>query len=203
VAELQNVLQEVNDKLEIATNALTVDRTRLVLAGMHAGRLKTSLYKKEEKRQKKGRERLLGDGLPRVLTDDSITDRLRKQRNEADVEKVVKAKKYAARKKVQKLTAKWKVEQAKINAGNKAALDTYNAEMDAWKAETAMATAEGRNPQLVRPTKPKRVPLPPKTWTKSWKEKHPEQIDEAENDFLEDMSVDGNDSSDSSDEEGG
>ena len=62
-AELQNALQEVNDKLEIATNALTVDRTRLVLAGMHAGRLKTSLYKKRGKASEKRQRKALGRRL--------------------------------------------------------------------------------------------------------------------------------------------
>ena len=165
-AELQHALRESQDREYRILAALTVERTRLVLADMHLGRIKRQLYAKEEKKKKKNLGRLMGDGLPRLLTGDAFVALSREYRDAQEVAALDKAKKAEEKVVRSKLQACWKVEQAKVDAANAEALRSYQGDLAKWKEEQEAARLTHKRPARTKPIKPKKIPALPKIWVK-------------------------------------
>jgi hypothetical protein len=144
---------------------LTVQRVQLVLMAVHIDKLKKALYHREERAKKKG-GKLLGDGLPRVLTSDEFVRLVKEHHSAAEAAVADSSRRKEERAAVAQLKAVWELEQSKINQANAEIKATYEAELNKWQAEVQLAKEENHRPRWTRPKKWPRIPSLPKTWIK-------------------------------------
>ena len=201
-AELQSALRESRKRGMDMETLLSVDRTRLVLTDLHTGRLKHTLFKKEEKQKNKKKTRLMGDGHPRVLTSDHFTALSREHRDAQEEDEAEKIWKVAAKKEADRLRAAWKEEKQRGDLANEEITRRYKEDLENWMEEDRAAKAAHKRPRL-KPKKPKRIPLPPQNWVKR-QTKRPQEAPEVAPEVVDasDESGEDTDESESGDDGG-
>ena len=140
--ERENVFKQVIFELQAASvlHSLFVDRVHDRLEGQG---------EKEESAPKK--RKLLGNGLPKLLTQDEIFSVVAEHEAEQERERELQAKKKADTERHKKALAAWKVLEKARDERVKAQRDRFQKEMDEWAAEKLLAKQEGRKVELARP----------------------------------------------------
>ncbi|KAH9915341.1 uncharacterized protein B0H18DRAFT_850839, partial [Fomitopsis serialis] len=126
----------------------------LVLQSEYCEQVRGQLASAEEKKSKKRRQRLLGDGLPRLLTDDEFFTRV--QEHEAHLR--AEADKKESRKRGKdawvKALAEWKLLDKERKRRNDLKLVAWKTQVERWEEERDLAKAEKRRPSWTKPKRP-------------------------------------------------
>ncbi|KAG2138039.1 uncharacterized protein EDB93DRAFT_1106411 [Suillus bovinus] len=136
--ELQVALRESEQREE---------ETKRQMIGLQAA----SLAAQEEKAGRKKGTRLVGDGLPRMLTGDVFVAQVITHENAMEAEardKEMRAKRRAER---SEELAHWKREEIERKERNKATRANFEAQKVEWEAERDLAKLEKRRPRWNKP----------------------------------------------------
>lgn len=160
---LQDALAELVQREAQQQGTIIGLQANMVLQSLYCERVRGQLNAREAAgREKKGSGKLLGDGLPRLLTGDDfiakVQDFAQRQLDEEDarLQKRQEREQYAA------LLAEWKLRDDVRKLKDKARTAEFKEEMTRWKEEQAIAKAEKRRPGWKKPTRGPREPVIPK-----------------------------------------
>ncbi|KLO14686.1 hypothetical protein SCHPADRAFT_813887, partial [Schizopora paradoxa] len=148
----QNVLEEYVKREAVLFSALTSIQASCVLQSLYCERLRSQLNAKEKKAtEKKGSGKLVGDGLPRLLTADDFVERVRafvdRQLAEAAEKERMRTKKDAYAIALQQWNEGEELRKAQI-ATRRA---DWGKEVARWEAENVLAKQEHRRPRWKKP----------------------------------------------------
>ncbi|KAG8753248.1 hypothetical protein FRC12_011606 [Ceratobasidium sp. 428] len=160
-SRLLNALQEFADRDRQHTEAANAATATAVLQGMYCERLKRQLFEKQSTSQK-GSGRLLGNGLPVVLTSDAFIKRVAAKESQRNRDEELKKARKEAKSKQKAVTDAWKKEERERIDRNKADAEMYKLDLVKWEVERDMAKQENRLPGWKKPVKPVRRPPVPK-----------------------------------------
>ncbi|KAF8594873.1 hypothetical protein BDV93DRAFT_577218 [Ceratobasidium sp. AG-I] len=141
-------------------------QAQLVLVDRHCGLLQSQLNAKESKeearQQGRGKARLMGDGLPKVLTQGAIYEQARKNREIEKAEQEAKQQRETRNAELKRMKETWSEQERARKEGDKMARRQWEeGPLAEWEAEKAARQAEGRRARWARPKPPKRSkPLP-------------------------------------------
>jgi hypothetical protein len=131
-----------------------------VLQGIYCARLKKQLFSSEKSGDKES-GRLLGDGLPAVLTSDEFLSQVVNRDERRDQQTRLKEARKEARLRHKKAVEVWQKENRKRIEQNKAEARHFELQFAQWKVERDLAKQEGRKPGWPKPKKPlRRAPVP-------------------------------------------
>lgn len=141
-------------------------QAQLVLADRHCTLLQGQLNAKEmsaaARREGKGKGRLMGDGLPRVLTQGAIYEQCAENRRIEEAEQEAKRLRDIRNAEAKRVREEWNEQEQARKSADKAAYTTWKeGPLAEWEAENAARKAEGRRPRWTKPKPPKRSkPIP-------------------------------------------
>ncbi|KAJ8595506.1 hypothetical protein M405DRAFT_700138, partial [Rhizopogon salebrosus TDB-379] len=131
--KLQSALQESEQRGEESKRQMIGLQAAAVLQTRYCDRVCGQLAAQEQKAGKKKSTRLVGDGLPRMLTGDVLFTQVVMHENAVEAEsreKELKAKRRAERSEV---LVQWKVEEIGRKERNKATKAVYEREKAEWE----------------------------------------------------------------------
>jgi hypothetical protein len=149
--ELQVALQESGQREEETKRQMIGLQAASVLQIQYCDRVRGQLAAQEEKAGRKKGTRLVGDGLPRMLTGDVFVAQVITHENAMEAEareKEMRAKRRAER---SEELAHWKREEIERKERNKATRANFEAQKLEWEAERDLAKLEKRRPQWNKP----------------------------------------------------
>lgn len=147
---LQSALAE-SEKREAAHKSTMVGMQAVaVLQNLYVSRVQEKLQVQEEKGAKK-KQKLLGDGLPRLMDADDFYSRVVEHEAAQEKDKADKEARQEARKHYDKEMDEWKEKEKLRKEWVAAQRDQYKKAMAAWDRERAMAKEERRRPALTKP----------------------------------------------------
>ncbi|KAI5987137.1 hypothetical protein EDC04DRAFT_2913094 [Pisolithus marmoratus] len=147
-SELEHTYQEaLHQSLarEDQYKASTVEmQSVLVLQTMHCNRIMSQLaaHEEKEKEKKKRKGKLMGDGLPRLLTGEAFYNRV------VEFEKAAAAEEKESQ---AKALGAWKAADKERRQRNKAHNEAYRMELKTWKTERELAWLEKWQPHWSQP----------------------------------------------------
>ncbi|KAG8712307.1 hypothetical protein FRC09_020010 [Ceratobasidium sp. 395] len=160
-ASLQAALQVLIERDRAREDTQRAMTAQLTLQGLYSSRLREQLAEKEKKRNRK-RGKLLGDGMPALLTSDEyhqrVADQARRKRQEEDRKKAAAE----ARERYKEAVKTWKEDDEKRAKRNQERAEEWKEEVNAWEIERDVAKAEKRKPRWRKPVKPKAEKAAPK-----------------------------------------
>ncbi|CEL61987.1 hypothetical protein RSOLAG1IB_04738 [Rhizoctonia solani AG-1 IB] len=130
------------------------------LQAQYCAKVRNQLAGKEKRQERSGR--LLGDGLPAVLTSDGFHARVVNQDNAAREEQARKEAIASAKQDHRNRLEEWKQADKDRIQENKEKTNEWRAAMDAWKIERDLSKIEKRVPGWEKPSKPKPQKASPK-----------------------------------------
>ena len=161
-ARLQECLQELIRR-EIDQYGKLIDlQASMVLQSVYCERLRSQLFAKEMAKQKKSSGKLLGDGLPRCLTEDEFFCRVQEFVRRQVQEEVERAQRRKEKEDYATALMDWKRLETERKEREKERTRQYAEEMRKWKEEQSLARLEKRKPCLSRPKRGARQPAFPK-----------------------------------------
>ncbi|KAI6012293.1 hypothetical protein PISMIDRAFT_103525, partial [Pisolithus microcarpus 441] len=94
---------------------------------------------RQGKKRKKRKGKLMGDGLPRLLTGEAFYNRVVEFENAAAEEEVQRENQRKQKESQAEALGAWKVADKEWQQCNKACNETYKTELGNWKAERELA----------------------------------------------------------------
>lgn len=123
-----------------------------VLNEMYCNILRKQLaYQEEKKNKPKGKGRLVGDGLPRLLTGDEFYERVCEFTKAQEREEREKAARKVARVDRQGVMAAWRERETIRKAENRAKSERHQAAVKAWESRKAAAKAAKKKFLEIKP----------------------------------------------------
>jgi hypothetical protein len=135
-------LQEAYEREDYYKGALYGMQSTAVLQEMYCKTLSSQLAAQEEKKVVRKREKLVGDGLPRLLTRDEFYHLVVDHNNVADAEVAARESHRQERDERASLMKAWKEEDAKRLERNEVRRQEYKEELRQWEEERAKAKLE-------------------------------------------------------------
>jgi hypothetical protein len=127
-------------------------QSALVLNGAYVDLVRGQLAAQEKKKIEKKKGRLVGDGLPRLLTSREFVRRVTEfEKNAREKEEGLKQRK-ASREEKTAAMKDWKVLDDARKARNKVIKEEYTVRLKAWEAERDLAKLEHRRASWKKPT---------------------------------------------------
>jgi len=130
---------------------------------LYCAKLRSQLaHNESKKRSGKNRGKVLGDGLPRLLSGDEFYGRVvefEEAQKRAVAEKTTRMEE---RKKHAEVLAEWKKLEDARKTENKARRECYHEALQAWECEKARAKAEKRKFSMKKPILGKLLPVIPR-----------------------------------------
>ncbi|KAG1848680.1 hypothetical protein F4604DRAFT_1812073 [Suillus subluteus] len=149
--ECHNALREAYEREDYYKGALYGMQSTAVLQEMYCKTLSSQLAAQEEKKLARKREKLVGDGLPRLLTGDEFYRSVVVHNNAADAEVAARESRRQERDERASLMKAWKEEDAKRLERNEVRRQEYKEELRQWEEERAKAKLERRRMTHVKP----------------------------------------------------
>ncbi|KAJ7217330.1 hypothetical protein GGX14DRAFT_341398, partial [Mycena pura] len=150
--ELQAALRREQDRNKSQKRRLVAMQSALVLNGTYADLVRGQLAAQEKKKTDKKKGRLVGDGLPRLLTSREFVRRVTEfEQNAREKEEGLKQRK-ADREEKGAAMKEWKGLEDMRKARNKDIRAEYNVRVKAWEAERDLAKEERRRAGWKKPT---------------------------------------------------
>ncbi|KAJ7435692.1 hypothetical protein FB451DRAFT_1019734 [Mycena latifolia] len=150
--ELQTALRRELERNKTQKQRLVAMQSALVLNGAYVDLVRGQLAAQEKKKSDKKKGRLVGDGLPRLLTSREFVRRVTEfEKNARKKEEGLKQRK-ADREEKSAAMKEWKELDEARKARNKEIRSDYDARVKAWEAERDIAKEERRRPRWKKPT---------------------------------------------------
>lgn len=160
---LQDALMELIKRESHQEGAIHELRANMVLQSIYCERLRGQLHARESVgKEKKGSGKLLGDGLPRILTGDDFVKKVQEFAQRQLEEEDARLQKRQEREQYASLLAKWKLLDGARKQKDKARTAEFKEEMRCWKEEQRIAKTEKRRPAWNKPVRGPREPVIPK-----------------------------------------
>jgi hypothetical protein len=182
---LAQQLEEFRRRDEAMVAAYRGAQAQLVLADRHCSLLQGQLNAKETsaaaRREGKGKGKLMGDGLPRVLTQGTFYDQCVENRRLEEAAQEAKRQREIKNAEVKRIREDWnEQEQARKTVDREAYRIWKEGPLAEWEAEKALRKAEGRRARWTRPKAPQRSKPIPKPWLAQEVAEEPEGAEGAE-----------------------
>lgn len=194
--ELFAALKELARRDEEHVRAAQTATATSILQGLYCAKLKRQLVSKQDNKDK-GTERLLGDGMPAMLTNNSFYNRVVAQSGEKEHTERMRAARREAKAEAERQyredVAKWGDENRKRIEENKAETMRWQIEVANWEIERDAAKKEHRRPAHRKPKKPtmkKPIPKPVKAVVQMTEDSDGDESSAASSVELEDESGD-------------
>ncbi|KAF7422224.1 hypothetical protein PC9H_010380 [Pleurotus ostreatus] len=159
-ADLQNALRKLIEKNEERKDQLVTMQSMLVLNGAYCDVVRGQLEAHEESRKRNKKGRLVGDGLPRLLTGREFLRRVEAFHKAAEDQEEALKQRRATRAEKSKARKEWKELEKERKAQNKVIRAQFQLDLEEWKEEQALAKREHRRPAWTQPKIKDRL-LPP------------------------------------------
>ena len=141
---LRDTLLESEVRAEMRKEMMTEMQAGIVLANLYTSRVQGQLHAAEQKRNKKGQKRLMGDGKAKYFSgDDFYTLCVEDEQRRKDEEVAAKEREVSKQNHAEALAAWNKINDA-IRRRNKDKKDEYTEALTTWEAERDVARAEKR-----------------------------------------------------------
>jgi hypothetical protein len=154
--ELRDALQEAEQRDAVQKHIMVGMQATVLLQGMYVAQTQQHLQEHEQRKQKKVRKRVFGDGMPKLLDGDEFFARVTEHEAEIERGALDKEERRAQREGHAESLVTWKTQERERIARNKAIHDAHQHAVKAWEEEHDAAKLEC---QQARWTKPKQGPL--------------------------------------------
>lgn len=134
-----------------------------ILNEAYAARLTKKLAAQEEKRLKKAKTKLVGDGLPRLLSGDEFYELAKEKEREVQEEERQKAVRKDGRAAYKEAVEEWTVAEQNRKDAKERAVATFKKTLAAWERKRDSAKSKGKKFVERRPKQdpfPKAIPKP-------------------------------------------
>ncbi|KAF7368486.1 HTH CENPB-type domain-containing protein [Mycena venus] len=149
--ELQVALRAQQDKNKVQKTQMVAMQSALVLNGAYCDLVRSQLAAQEEKKNKKKKGRLVGDGLPRLLTAREFVRRIEEfEKNATEKAAALEQRKATRLEKADALKG-WKVLDEERKERNKEIKEEWKERVKEWEAERDLAREEHRRPGWKKP----------------------------------------------------
>ncbi|KAJ7904145.1 hypothetical protein B0H13DRAFT_1507474, partial [Mycena leptocephala] len=150
--ELQTALRREQERNKTQKQRLVAMQSALVLNGAYVDLVRGQLAAQEKKKSGKKKGRLVGDGLPRLLTSREFVRRVTEfEKSAREKEEGLKQRK-ADREEKSAAMKEWKELNDARKVRNKEIRSDYDARVKAWEVERDIAKEEHRRPRWKKPT---------------------------------------------------
>ncbi|KAI0056687.1 hypothetical protein BV25DRAFT_1775645, partial [Artomyces pyxidatus] len=131
--QLQDALHDANTRDGLRKKSMVGMQATVVLQGIYVKQSQRQLQAQEDKRMKKGKKRILSDGLPKLLTSDVFFSQV--EEHEAAAEKAVADKEARRVERADHVEAilVWKAEEKARKARVTAQRDKFHKAVKAWE----------------------------------------------------------------------
>ncbi|KAJ7231775.1 hypothetical protein C8J57DRAFT_1146804, partial [Mycena rebaudengoi] len=161
--DLRASLREVMTINKQQKTQLISMQSSLVLNGAYCDLVRGQLAAQEDSKKAKKKGRLVGDGMPRLLTSTEFARRVVAFNEEAQAKQAELVKRKATRAERHDAMAEWKALEQERKAENASIRTRWHAEVKAWEAERDRAKDLGKRPSWKKPVlKGKLLPAIPK-----------------------------------------
>ncbi|KDQ33603.1 hypothetical protein PLEOSDRAFT_1073814 [Pleurotus ostreatus PC15] len=150
-ADLQNALRKLIEKNEEQKDQLVTMQSMLVLNGAYCDVVRGQLEAHEESRKRNKKGRLVGDGLPRLLTGHEFLRRVAAFHKAAEDQEEALKQRRATRAEKSKARKECKELEKERKAQNKVIRAQFQLDLKEWKEEQALAKREHRRPAWTQP----------------------------------------------------
>jgi hypothetical protein len=127
-------------------------QSALVLNGAYCDLVRSQLAAQEEKSKKKKKGRLVGDGLPRLLTAREFVRRVAEFEEKATEKATALEQRKATRAEKSEALKQWKVLDDERKERNKEIKNNWQERVREWEAERDLAKEEHRRPRWTKPS---------------------------------------------------
>ncbi|KAF7319606.1 hypothetical protein HMN09_00301000 [Mycena chlorophos] len=157
--QLQDAVRELLDQHDADKSDLILMQSSLVLNSAYYDLIRGQLAAQDEARKRKASGRLVGDGLPRLLTSKEFVDRVTAFKEAAEKKKAELASRKASATERKTLMSEWKKLDDERKAQNEQIRAEYKDELRDWEEEKARV-GSGRRVGWKKPVLKGRL-LPP------------------------------------------
>ena len=159
--ELQIALRESEARDEARKESMIAMQAGLVLAGMYVDRAQEQLQSAEEKKDKKGKKRLMGDGKAKLFTGDDFYNLCVADEQERVNDAAAKEQRHIQKETHVAALVEWKKTNDAIRERNEAKKENFRNALKAWEDEKDAAKRDKHRPGWTKP---------------KWKEYSPETL---------------------------
>ncbi|KAJ7127468.1 hypothetical protein C8R43DRAFT_832917, partial [Mycena crocata] len=149
--ELQAALREQQDKNRIQKSQLVAMQSALVLNGAYCDLVRGQLAAQEAKKNRKKKGRLVGDGLPRLLTARAFVRRVEEFEKTATEKAAALEQRKATRVEKADAMKEWKVLDDERKERNKEIRQDWQQQVKEWEDERDLAREQHRRPGWKKP----------------------------------------------------
>ncbi|KAI1795546.1 hypothetical protein LXA43DRAFT_1080042 [Ganoderma leucocontextum] len=149
---MQEALRDADARDLLRKKAMAEMQGAVVLDGLYVGRVQEKMQAYDEKAGKgKGKRKLLGDGLPKLLDGDDFHGKVVEHNKQQEQEKVAKAQRRGDKEKFRELVKAWE-EEGRVRSGRVAAARAeHKLKVAEYEAEVRLAKRERRQSTLQKP----------------------------------------------------
>ncbi|KAG9101529.1 hypothetical protein FS749_006099 [Ceratobasidium sp. UAMH 11750] len=151
---LQNALRTLIERDRARDNTERAVTAQMALQSLYCTRLRGQLAGKQDS-QKQKHGRLLGDGMPVVLTSDELHRRAVEQQEQKQREHEHREAVAEAKRQHKEATERWKEKDNERIKRNQERAERWKDDVNAWNTEKEFAKLEKRKPRWLKPSKPK------------------------------------------------
>ncbi|KAJ7174173.1 hypothetical protein C8R43DRAFT_873500 [Mycena crocata] len=149
--ELQAALREQQEKNRIQKSQLVSMQSALVLNGAYCDLVRGQLAAQEEKKNRKKKGRLVGDGLPRLLSARAFVRRVEEFEKNATEKAAALEQRKATRMEKADVMKEWKAVDDERKERNKEIKRDWQEQVKEWEVERDLAREEHRRPGWKKP----------------------------------------------------
>jgi hypothetical protein len=150
--ELQAALCTEQEKNKAQKLCMVSMQSAMVLNGAYVDLVQGQLAVQEKKKSDKRKGRLVGDGLPRLLTSKDFVNRVTEFKKDAREKEEALQECKASRAEKSTALKEWKELEEARKARNKEIRQDYEMQVKEWEAERDVAKEEHRRPRWTKPT---------------------------------------------------
>ncbi|KAJ7331424.1 hypothetical protein DFH08DRAFT_708398 [Mycena albidolilacea] len=149
--ELQNSVRELLAANKEQKSLLISMQSSLVLNGAYCDLVRGQLAAQEESKKSKKKGKLVGDGMPRLLTSKDFVRRVVAFQNAAEQKEAEMKKRRATKAEKSTAMSQWKELEKARKAENTAIRARWQEDVKAWEEERDRAKANGQRPSWNKP----------------------------------------------------
>ncbi|RDB22968.1 hypothetical protein Hypma_009914 [Hypsizygus marmoreus] len=149
--ELRAALEDLERRDTHRKHQMVGMQAHVILQGMHVGKIQRHLQAAEEKRSKKKSKKIVGDGMPRLMSGDNVFAMIDAAEKQAEKEAEEKEERRIAREEHREALARWKAVENQRKERNKQRRAAHQASVKAWEAERDLAKTERRLAKWSKP----------------------------------------------------
>lgn len=159
--ELQNALREAEMREACLKGKVMGLQTAVILQDVYLGRTRSQLAAKEKKNKTRANTKVIGDGMPRLVTGSAFYNWVDTQTQAQEDEEAAKEVRRVEREAQKRAVEEWAVEEQERKSRNDAITAKWKNAVAEWVVERDLAKEEHRRPRWKKPVRgPVERPIP-------------------------------------------